>query len=200
MDLPFSQASENNKRPILQHLQSVLADSATVLEVGGGTGQHAVFFGENLPHINWQSSDVPEYVESLKLRIQHAALENVPTPIALNVNNQPWACDRFDVVFTANSFHIMSADSVVAFFAELPKHLSNQAKLIVYGPFRYHGDYTTESNARFDQWLKDRDPLSGIRDFEWVDGLAQAAGLKLSADHGMPANNQLLIWQSNHLN
>ncbi|MCG8414034.1 MAG: class I SAM-dependent methyltransferase [Pseudomonadales bacterium] len=196
--MPFSQACENNKRPILQYLQSLLADSTSVLEIGGGTGQHAVFFAENLPHLHWQSSDIPEHVASLTLRIQHAALQNVPAPIALDVNDQPWSCDRFDAVFTANSFHIMSADSVATFFSELPNHLSHQAKLIVYGPFRYQGDYTTESNARFDQWLKDRDSNSGIRDFEWVNKLAQTAGLKLSADYGMPANNQLLVWQTDH--
>lgn len=195
MELPFSQASENNKGPILEFLTDVLQASTSVLEIGGGTGQHAVFFAEQLPHLLWQSSDIPDYVATLSLRIQHAALPNVPAPLALDVNDKPWRCDRYDAVFTANSLHIMPAESVAAFFAELPDHLNESARLIVYGPFKYNGEFTTESNARFDLWLKEQNPLSGVRDFEWINELAESAGLTLVADNAMPANNQLLVWR-----
>lgn len=192
--LPFSQACENNKAPILQHLTTLLEDRSRLLEVGGGTGQHAVFFAESLTHLHWQSTDIPSNVDSLNLRIAQAAMPNLPLASALDVNDTQWNVGKFDAVFTANSIHIMSAASVERFFSTLPNHLESGALLIIYGPFRYAGEFTTESNERFDGWLKARDPLSGVRDFEWVDELAQQAGLKLKADHSMPANNQLLVW------
>ncbi|MCY4358808.1 MAG: DUF938 domain-containing protein [Gammaproteobacteria bacterium] len=193
--LPFSQACENNKSPILDILRLLLAGSASVLEIGSGTGQHGAFFASQLPKVRWQCSDVEENLESLNIRLKETALGNLPTAITLDVNRHPWNCSQFDTIFTANSFHIMSIKSVEAFFCELPHHIKERGQLVVYGPFRYGGDYTSESNARFDQWLKDRDPDSGIRDFERISALAQGCGMELQADHAMPANNQLLVWQ-----
>ncbi len=192
---PFSQASENNKSAILAILEIVLKDCRSILEIGGGTGQHAVFFAEQIPHLLWQSTDIPSHVDSLNLRIKQAALPNLPEATSLDVNDDIWECAQFDAVFTANSLHIMSAESVESLFAALPAHLNDSALLIVYGPFRYQGEFTTESNARFDIWLKQRNPLSGVRDFEWVNELAENAGLHLIADNPMPANNQLLVWR-----
>ena len=192
--LPFSQACENNKLPILEVIRELLADRQSLLEIGGGTGQHAVFFAEQLAHLTWQSTDIPANVTSLNLRIKHAGLPNLPEATPLDVNDEAWSCASFDAVFTANSFHIMPAASVESFFSTLPLHLNEGALLMVYGPFRYQGEFTTESNARFDIWLKEQHPLSGVRDFEWVNGLAKNAGLSLCADHAMPANNQLLVW------
>ena len=193
--LPFSQACENNKHPILEHLRSVLENAPSILEIGSGTGQHGEFFASQLPQVHWQCTDVNANLESLNRRLNQAALDNLPPALALDVDHHPWACGRYDVVFTANSFHIMSTESVAAFFRQLPNHLNDRAQLVVYGPFRYGGEYTTESNARFDRWLKDRDRRSGIRDLEWVNRLAQGGGLNLVADHAMPANNQLVVWQ-----
>ena len=193
-ELPFSQASENNKLPILEVLKSHLDNIDSVLEIGGGTGQHAVFFANIFPKLVWHSSDVPANVDSLALRIGRAALPNLPHPFPLDVNSRPWQCDKFDAAFTANSLHIMTADSVIGFFAEIANHLNSCGKLCVYGPFKYAGEFTTPSNADFDIWLKQRDPLSGVRDFEWVNELALAAGLELLEDNSMPANNQLLVW------
>ena len=195
-DLPYSQASENNKQPILEILRRHLTGPGSLLEIGGGTGQHAVHFAEALPELSWQSSDVPANVPSLNLRIARAALPNLPVAIALDVTDEPWRCARFDCVYTANSLHIMSAECVIRLFASLPGHLNPGARLCVYGPFKYAGDFTSESNSHFDLWLKERDPVSGIRDFEWVDQLAQSAGLRLLEDNAMPANNQLLVWQA----
>lgn len=194
-DLPFSQASENNKTAILDVFSRHLGDKDSVLELAGGTGQHAVFFAGLFTYLNWQSSDIPSNVASLNLRISAAELENLPPAIALDVNDKPWACASYDAIFTANSLHIMSADSVESLFSEVSKHITEGGLLCIYGPFKYGGEFTTESNANFDLWLKERDPRSGVRDFEWVNGLAQDAGLKLLEDNAMPANNQMLIWQ-----
>ena len=193
--LPFSQACENNKRPILQVLQKHLEGYSSVLEIGGGTGQHAVFFARCLPHLIWQSTDIPANVAILNRRLEQARLPNLPVARPLDVNERPWCSDSADVVFTANSLHIMSAQSVEKFVAESGNHCHSGGSLMIYGPFKYGGEFTTESNARFDLTLKQRDKLSGIRDFEWLDGLAQEAGFEMIEDNPMPANNQLLVWR-----
>lgn len=196
--LPFSQACENNKDPILDVLQRHVSNKETLLEIGGGTGQHAVYFADNFPELNWQSSDQPEHVDQLNLRIDAAGLPNLPRAFALDVNQPRWPCEIVDVLFSANSLHIMSRSSVENFFLGAGRCLLPGGLLLVYGPFKYNGKFTTESNAQFDRWLKGRDPDSGVRDFEWVNDLASAQGFALLEDNGMPANNQLLVWKRTH--
>ena len=193
--LPFSQASENNKHAILEILKRHLHSSDRILEIGGGTGQHAVFFTEGLSGLYWQSSDIAANIDTLNLRIKAAQLVNLPEAIPLDVNDMPWGCQDPTAIFSANSLHIMSISSVENFFAGVGVYLQPQGKLLVYGPFKYGGEYTTPSNAGFDQWLKSRGPESGIRDFEWVNSLAEKAGLSFIEDKSMPANNQLLVWK-----
>ncbi len=194
-DLPFSQASENNKAAILAVLKRHLDNKASVLEIGGGTGQHAVYFATAFNHLHWQSSDVATNVDSLNLRIHAASLENLPSAFCIDANTRPWSCDSYDAIFSANCVHIMSAESVVNLFAELSQHLNDDGLLFLYGPFKYGGEFTTESNAQFDVWLKERNPDSGVRDFEWINTLAQSAGLRLLEDNPMPANNQMLVFK-----
>lgn len=193
--LPFSQPSENNKQVILDILRRHLSEGDSVLEIGGGTGQHAVFFAGQFSKLHWQSSDIISNVDSLNLRITAAQLPNLPSAITLDANQSRWDCPASNVIFSANSLHIMSADSVGNFFAGAGRTLQKNGLLFVYGPFKYEGEFTTESNARFDLWLKDRDSRSGIRDFEWVMELAEASGLGLLEDNAMPANNQMLVWK-----
>ena len=193
--LPFSQASENNKLPILEILRRHLAGRKTLLEIGGGTGQHAAFFAAQFPGLIWQSSDIPSSVDMLNLRIAHAGLANLPLAFGLDVNENDWHCGRYQAAFTANSLHIMSEDSVENLFAGIIDHIEEGGLLLVYGPFKYHGEFTTGSNARFDVWLKQRDSVSGIREFEWVNDLAENAGFRLLEDNAMPANNQLIVWR-----
>jgi len=195
MAKPFSQACENNKQPILNILQTVFASSGTVLEIGSGTGQHAVFFAGHMPHLNWQTSDQHQYHQGIKLWLDDARLNNLQDPLELDVSQPHWPVDEVDGVFSANTLHIMSWSQVTQFFAGCERILADQANLCVYGPFNYHGQYTSESNAAFDQHLRLRDPASGIRDFEAVDQLARQAGLSLIKDYPMPANNRLLHWR-----
>ncbi len=194
-ELPFSQACENNKQFVLEILQRHLSAGDRVLELAGGTGQHAVHFAQSMPGLHWQSSDIPSNVDILNLRIESAKLPNLPAAIPIDVNASPWEFNKATAIFSANSLHIMSAPSVGNFFKGIGEHLEDDGKLIVYGPFKYAGEFTTESNAGFDLWLKDRDPVSGVRDFEWVTELASQVGLKLLEDNIMPANNQCLVWQ-----
>jgi hypothetical protein len=199
MDLPWSDACERNKTPILERLRPVLTTPAEVVEIGAGTGQHAVHFARAMPHLRWQPTDRAEYLPGLAARVAREALSNLAPPLELDVTWPQWPVQRADVVFAANTLHIMSWREVEAMVAGVGRLLANGAArerwLILYGPFRYAGRYTSDSNAAFDAMLRARDPLSGIRDFEAVDALARAAGLALDEDHRMPANNQLLFWR-----
>jgi SAM-dependent methyltransferase len=200
VELPFSQSCENNKDPILAVLQRHLAADERrqpfrVLEIAGGTGQHAVHFTTHMPWLRWQSSDVPEQIETLNIRLRAAAQANLPLALPLDVTQQDWPVDSLDAVFTANSLHIMPASAVAEFFRRLNSVIKDGGHLCIYGPFKYEGNFTTPSNAQFDLQLKSRNPLSGIRDFEWVNELAGEAGLTLLEDNAMPANNQLLVWR-----
>jgi cyclopropane fatty-acyl-phospholipid synthase-like methyltransferase len=193
--LAHSEACERNKEPILAVLHEALAAARTVLEVGSGTGQHAVHFAAHLPQLTWQPSEVAELLTPLAERIRLEGGANLRAPVALDVRSTPWPCAPADAVFSANTLHIMSWESVGDFFRGVGGALTAGGVLCVYGPFNYSGQYTTESNAQFDAWLKARDPLSGLRDFAAVDALARAQGLALLADHAMPANNRTLVWR-----
>jgi len=195
MHKPFSQACENNKRPILEILVRHLADVRRVLEVGSGTGQHAVYFGERLPHLTWQTSDRRDYHEGIGAWVTEAGLDNVHPPLDLDVMVEPWPVDTVDAVFSANTAHIMSWPMVEAFVAGVGRRLKRDGLFLLYGPFSYGGVHTSESNERFNLSLKSQDPAMGIRDFEAVGALAQAAGMTLLEDNAMPANNRLLVWR-----
>jgi cyclopropane fatty-acyl-phospholipid synthase-like methyltransferase len=194
-DKPFSESCVQNREPILAVLREAFADRNTVLEVGSGTGQHAVYFGAALPHLRWQTADVPIHHPGIRLWLDEAALPNVLPPIALDVNQTAWRSGRYDAVFSANTLHIMSWPEVELFFAGIGEVLAPGGVLAIYGPFNYRGAFTSESNARFDAWLKSRDPASGIRDFEAIEALARTQGLTLLQDIAMPANNRTVVWQ-----
>jgi SAM-dependent methyltransferase len=193
--LAFSDACERNKEPILKILRGAFATSTNVLEIGSGTGQHAVYFARALPHLTWQPSDVPEYLPGLEQRIRLEGSPNLLPPVRLDVRDDPWPIRSADAVFSANTLHIMDWPCVQFFFQGIARILKPDGLLCVYGPFRYGGKYTSDSNETFDQHLRMRDCGSGIRDAEAVDALADAQGLKLVVDHRMPANNQTRIWR-----
>ncbi|MGQ0428525.1 MAG: DUF938 domain-containing protein [Gammaproteobacteria bacterium] len=193
--LPHSDACERNKGPILELLRREFAGCTHVLEIGSGTGQHAVHFATGLPWLTWQPSDIADSLPGLRRRIQLEGPKNLRAPVLLDVTARSWGVGAVDGVFSANTLHIMHWPQVEAMFANLPAVVQPGAVLAVYGPFRYGGKYTSESNASFDDCLHAQDPGSGIRDFEAVDALAEKAGFMLVADHRMPANNQMLVWQ-----
>ena len=193
-DKPFSPACERNREPILAVLREHFADTRHVLEIGSGTGQHAVHFAAAMPWLRWQCSDLAQHLPGIRLWLDEAGLSNTPPPIELDVRGA-WPVQRFDAVFSANSLHIMGWTDVQAFFAGIDRLLQDDATLVVYAPFNYGGEYNSDSNREFDRWLKARDPRSAIRDFEAVDALARGIGLILVADVAMPANNRTLAWR-----
>jgi cyclopropane fatty-acyl-phospholipid synthase-like methyltransferase len=192
---PYSESCEQNREPILAVLRELLADRRHVLEIGSGTGQHAVYFGAELPHLVWQTADVAPHHPGILAWLEDAGLPNVRPPLALDVRHAEWRSGRYDAVFSANTLHIMGWSEVEAFFAGVDAVLEPGGVLAVYGPFNYRGAFTSESNARFDAWLKARDPASGVRDFEALAALARVHGLVLEQDIAMPANNRMLVWR-----
>lgn len=193
-DKPHSPSCDRNREPILAVLRDHFMDRRQVLEIGGGTGQHAVFFAAELPHLTWQASDCQENLAGIRAWWDQATLSNTPPPLELDVMGN-WPDRRFDAVFSANTLHIMSWGAVERLFAGLPQVMAADFKLVVYGPFNYGGRFTSESNAAFDVWLKERGAHQGIRDFESVDALAREIGLELVEDRAMPANNRCLVWR-----
>jgi cyclopropane fatty-acyl-phospholipid synthase-like methyltransferase len=194
VDKPSAPSCERNRDPILEALREHFADRRHVLEIGSGTGQHAVYFAAAMPQLTWQCTDREDNLPGIRQWLDEAALPNTPQPFALDVSGT-WPTLRYDAVFSANTLHIMSWEEVERLFAHLAPMTTPDAKVAIYGPFNYDGRYTSDSNAAFDEWLQARGEHMRIRDAEAVDALAQAAGFDLVDDLAMPANNRLRIWQ-----
>ncbi|WP_372995718.1 DUF938 domain-containing protein [Marinobacter sp.] len=193
---PFSQACENNKAPILERLTELFIEPGTILEIGSGTGQHAVHFASHLPHLVWQPTDHPQNAQLCRAWIDDSDLGNINSPIALNVLDGNWSgLPAIDGAFSANTAHIMAWEEVQAMFRGLAEVLPKGAIFCLYGPFSYGGRHTSESNVRFDLSLRTQAAHMGIRDIEDLEALGSETGLALEEDFGMPANNRLLVWR-----
>ena len=198
--LPFSQACENNKQAILEVLQTELQGFSQVLEIGSGTGRHSVHFAPNLPDVQWQTSDVISNHRHIIAWHDAYPAPNLYPPLAFDLMHDSVPVSShldkpYNVMFTANTLHIISWDLVKKLFALVGDELPTDGKLIVYGPFNEDGKYTSEGNQRFDAMLRAGNPDSGIRHKEEVISLASEHHLKLSNTYTMPANNQLLVFQ-----
>jgi SAM-dependent methyltransferase len=201
---PHSPACDRNKEPILKVLQTYFADRRDVLEIGSGTGQHAVHFAAAMPWLRWQCSDHSDHLPGIRMWLDEAALPNTPMPFELQAEAEPVPHfaparsenTRYDAIFSANTLHIMGWPEVQALFAALPSVLAEDAVVAIYGPFNLDGEHSSDSNREFDAFLKARNPHSGLRDREAVQALAHAVGLRPLVDEAMPANNRLLVWQT----
>jgi len=196
---PFAPASERNREPILEVLRIHFADRQRVLEIGSGTGQHAVHFAAALAHLVWQTSERPEHLAGLRTWLDEAELPNTPPPLGLDVTDPAWPMSEYDAAFSANTLHIMAWSEVEAMFRGLARALKHGAIVAVYGPFNRDGHFTSESNQAFDRSLKQRAAHMGIRDLAAVDALGATIGLQRIADHAMPANNRLVVWRKQGL-
>lgn len=194
MELPSSPACERNKDPILARLQFLFSHAKQVLEVGSGTGQHAVHFAGHMPWLRWTCSDRTEYRGGLRTRIEQAALQNLHGPIELDVMHG-WPKEKFDAVFSANTAHIMPWIAVEKMFDGVGKLLEGGERFVLYGPFHYSGMATSAGNAAFDRELQSRGGGEGIRDMDAVNQLASQQDLRLIADFAMPANNRMFAWE-----
>jgi hypothetical protein len=192
---PYADSSEQNKQPILEVLQSQFAHSKHVLEIGSGTGQHGAWLPAFMPHLSWQCSELAENLAGIQLWLDEAGLSNTPPAIELNINQTGWPSLIIDAVFSANTFHIVSWPEVKKCFAGIGNLLPATGKFALYGPFIYGGKHTSQSNIQFDQWLKARDPKSGVRDVDDLNHLAGEQNMALIDDIEMPVNNHILVWQ-----
>lgn len=194
---PFSEACERNKEPIAAELVRIFADKQRILEIGSGTGQHAAYFALKLPQATWLPSDLLQHHDGIRGWIKGCKLDNIEAPRELDVTqNWPTAQElQADALFSANTLHIMSWSAVQDFWKGAAQVLPPAADVVIYGPFKVGGAFTSESNATFDNWLKERNRESGVRDFEAVNALALEQGFVLQARREMPAHNFLLHWR-----
>lgn len=191
----FSQAADNNKTPILNTLSEWLSNDELVLEIGSGSGQHAIHIAKALQKIRWQPTEHPRALQSLINNISSFGSPNILAPESLDLAAVEWPTESVDCVYSANVIHIIDETLGRRLIETAAKSLRAGGLFALYGPFKYQGDFTTTSNAEFDDWLKDRNTSSGIRDFEWVIRLAQDSGLTFMEDRSMPTNNQFLAFR-----
>lgn len=189
-----SPSCERNKEPILAVLRGILSVPGLVLEIGSGSGQHAVHFARGLPHVEWQPTDVADNLPGISAWRDEAGLVNLREPLALDLFSDRWPVAAAQAAVCINTIHIVSWEAVARLFAGAGRLLSPGGVMYVYGPYRYAGRPLEPSNEEFDRWLKARDAVSGVRLFEDVNRLAEQSGLMLAGDRAMPANNRSIWW------
>lgn len=200
----FAPSAERNSSPIGDVLALHLPDVGTVLELGSGTGQHAVCFAERFPALTWQPSD-PSLTarESIAAWTTFTPRSNLLAPIDLDCARSGWSRDarralaeappvRF--VYSANMIHIAAWSACEGLFAGAGALVESAGRIMLYGPFAIDGRHVAPSNAAFDQMLRARDPDSGVRDLTEVTRVAASAGFALEARVEMPANNFCVIF------
>ena len=190
---PYALSCDRNSEPILEALKGLIGDRQSLLELGAGTGQHAIFMAPHLPNLTWTLADLKDRHDGIKTWLKDFPRSNVRGPIEYSFGETPWPKGDIDCVFTANTLHIVSWELCLKLFEDLA-NLKSGSLFIVYGAFNYGGEFTSESNKKFEGWLKERDPKSGIRDFEKVRDELALKGFSMAEDRAMPANNRLLIF------
>lgn len=196
MEKPFSPSCERNKEPIFAVLKELFNDKKlNILEIGSGTGQHAAYFSPRFPNVKWTCSDKNENLNGINSWT--SKIENILPTTRFEIGKDGFPEGLYDVVYTANTFHIMDFEKVKLLIKMLGTNLKNSSMFIVYGPFNYNGNFTSNSNESFDLWLKERDPVSGIRSFEEITDLLNIENFKLIKDYEMPANNRILFFKKN---
>jgi len=191
---PYSDACERNRQPILEVLCRWFTQPGSVLEIGAGTGQHAVHFAAHLPHLQWQPTDCDANLPGIEVWVSEAALPNLRSPVRLDVRDREWPVQTVDYVFSANTAHIMGWPEVELMFAGIARVLRTHGVFCLYGPFNRDAQFTSDSNRTFDAALRARDPQMGLRDDQALKTLASGHAMAFAGEHAMPANNRVLVW------
>lgn len=194
---PRAPAATRNSRPILEVIRHEFRVSKSVFEIGSGTGQHAVFFAAAMPWLAWQTSDLSENHRGIRSRISDSGLGNVREPILLDVERPDGVDGEYDGVFSANTAHIMGIQAVRCMFDVVGRLLVPDGVFCLYGPFSLDGQFTSQSNERFDRSLRNQDPAMGIRNLEELDGFAGSSAMRRERLYAMPANNLVVVWRRN---
>lgn len=195
MEKPFSPSCERNKGPILEVLQKLISpEDKFLLEIGSGTGQHAVHFAPHFKNLKWVTSDRFVNFEGIKAWLQEAKIPNILGPVQYEVGKSSLPPQRYDLVFTANTLHIMSWKKVKTLVKQLGQYLVEGTQIIIYGPFNFNNEFTSESNRIFDEVLKHNDPKSGIRNFEDLVSVMNKNEIEFTEKFDMPANNFILVF------
>lgn len=194
-DRPSAPATERNRDAILDVLAVEFAGRSSVLEIGSGTGQHAVFFAARLPDLTWQTSDRKQNHAGINAWIESAGVANVVAPLEIDVESTPPVDPIYDAIFSANTAHIMSMKAVECMFDLVGGLLPVDGNFCLYGPFNQNGEFTSESNRQFDASLRSQEGSMGIRDLEELEVLAEQAGMRRARLYAMPANNFIVIWR-----
>lgn len=191
---PFAEAAQRNGPPILEVLRREFRNATDVLEIGAGTGQHAVTFAAAMPGLRWQTSDLDHHHAGINAWIDATGLDGVLRPLSLDVRTGTVDAAAYDGVFSANTAHIMGIDAVRRMFSVVSDALRADGVFCLYGPFRIDGTFNTRSNERFDASLRQRDATMGIRDLEALDDFGASCGLQRQRLYAMPSNNHLAVW------
>jgi hypothetical protein len=194
--LPFAPASERNRAPILEALRPRMPSTGCVLEIGAGTGQHAVHFAQAFPGLQWLATDRADELPGLSARLETEGGINLLPPRVLDVSRHEWPPGPFQAAFTANTTHIMPWSAVLAMLEGVGTALGETAPFFVYGPFKVDGRFTTESNRIFDQQLRTRAAHMGLRELGTLESEAASHHMRLEERLEMPANNFLLVFRS----
>lgn len=195
-EIPFSEACERNKETILSVLKKVISPvHRNVIEIGAGTGQHATFFARAFPQLRWTPTETSENLPHLNRVVQESGIKNLTPPFKMRIGEDDFAIRTYDVIYTANTLHIISWKDCKTLIKLMGHRLQEGGLAIIYGPFNYGGQFTSQSNEEFNDWLKKRDPASGIRNFEDVHNAMEKNGFELVNDYEMPANNRTLVYR-----
>lgn len=209
---PFSPSAERNREPIAGILSSLLQAPRSidelpaphVLEIASGTGQHAAYFTEKFPHVIWRPTDYQaesvEVIQEYRAELPTQVKERLLPPLALDVRQVPWElgglnAPAYALIVCINMLHISPWSAAVGLFGGGKKALRPGGALFTYGPYRFSGVFTAESNHEFDLDLKRRNPEWGVRDLSQLKALAAEHQFELEAVHPLPANNHGLVWR-----
>jgi Protein of unknown function (DUF938) len=193
-------ATLRNREPIAEVLARELPAVGRVLEIAAGTGEHAVFFAERFPGLQWQPTDPsPEAVASIAAHRTEYAGSNLAAPGLLDASApESWSVNGADAIVCINMVHISPWEATLGLFRGAAQVLGDQGgPLVLYGPYIEQGIDTASSNSEFDASLKARNPLWGLRRAEALDDLAAKQGMVRSARHALPANNIMLVYRRN---
>ena len=191
-----SPSASRNKQPIGEVFSRVLPPSGLVLEVGSGTGEHAVHFARLMPRLTWQPSEQDaDCLRSISAWESADAQPNLRSPLYLDINAETWPIEAADAIVSINLIHIAPWSATHALMRGASRTLVPAGLLCLYGPFQMQGMHTSVSNRAFDEQLRVANSEWGVRDLDEVSAVANVEGLKCMEIVEMPANNLIVVFR-----